>query len=92
MHFQALLQLPQTTLRADSGGVQAYLDDLDRMRTVLSAPQQDSSGWTILLLLLIVVTWFAVLTAGWIYLNRRLRRSRDSGATPPVPTQTSLTA
>ncbi len=92
MHSQALLQLPQTTLRADTGGVQAYLDDLERMRTVLSTPPQDFSWWTIVLLLLIVAIWIAALTAGWIYLNRRLHRSRDSGTALPVPTQASLTA
>lgn len=92
MHFHALLQLPPATLRADSGGVQAYLDDLERMRTVLSAAPQDFSWWTIVLLLLIVMVWIAALTAGWIYLNRRLLRSRDSGAALPIPSQDSVTA
>ena len=92
MHFQALIQLPQAALRADSGGVQAYLDDLERMRAVLRASPQDFSWWTIVLLLLIVAIWLAALTAGWIYLNRRLHRPRDSGASLPVPEQAPLTA
>ncbi len=92
MHSQALLQLPQTALRVDSGGVQAYLSDLERMRTVLSASPQDFSWWTIALLLLIVAVWIAALTAGWIYLNRRLQRSQDTATALPVPTQASLTA
>ncbi len=91
MHFQTLLQLPHAALRADSSGVQAYLSDLEQMRGVLRASPQDFSWWTIVLLLLIVVTWIAGLTAGWIYLNRRLHRSRDSGASVPVPVEGSIT-
>lgn len=45
-----------------------------------------------MLLLLIVMVWIAALTAGWIYLNRRLLRSRDSGAALPIPSQDSVTA
>jgi len=69
-----LLQLPHLALRASAAGVQTYMDDMDRMRTVLSAAPQAVSWWTFALLALIVLSWFAALTAGWIYLNRRVRR------------------
>ena len=69
-----LLQFPQAALRASAAGVQTYMDDMDRMRTVLSTAPQAPSWWIFALLALIVLFWFAALTAGWIYLNRRVRR------------------
>lgn len=90
MHFHTFFQLPQAMLRADTGGVQAYTEDLERMRAILSATPPQFSWWTAVLLLLIVATWFAALTAGWIYLSRRLRRARDSRTFLPAPLQTSL--
>ena len=76
-----LLQFPQAALRASAAGVQTYMDDMDRMRTVLSSAPQTTSWWTMALLALIVLSWFAALTAGWIYLNRRVRRSATAPQT-----------
>lgn len=90
MHFQTFLQFPQAMLRADSGGVQAYTEDLERMRAILSAAPPQFSWWTAVLLLLIVAVWFAALAAGWIYLSRRLSRMRNSRTLLPAPLQTPL--
>jgi hypothetical protein len=61
--------------------VQTYMDDMDRIRAVLSAAPQTISWWTMPLLALIVLSWFAALAAGWIYLNRRVRRSATAPQT-----------
>lgn len=90
MHFQTFLQLPQAMLRADSGAVQAYTEDLVQMRAILNSTPPQFSWWTAVLLLLIVATWFAALAAGWIYLSRRLRRARDSRTFQSAPQQTPL--
>ncbi|WP_029920039.1 hypothetical protein [Nevskia soli] len=90
MHFHIFLQLPPAMLRADSGGVQAYTEDLVQMRAILSSTPPQFSWWTAVLLLLIVATWFAALAAGWIYLSRRLRRARDSRTFLSAPRQTPL--
>lgn len=82
-----LLQLPHFALRASAAGVQTYMDDMDRMRTVLSTAPQAVSWWTFALLALIVLSWFTALIAGWNFLNHRVRRSVAASQTETEPAQ-----
>ena len=75
-----LRQIPATV---HPGGVQTYMDDMNRMREVLSSSPQHFSWWTVALLLLLALGWFAALASVWIYLKRRFHRSPDDAIPPP---------
>jgi hypothetical protein len=81
---ERLLQLPHAAAMS-VGGMQAYLDDMGRMRAILDTTPAPFSWWTAVLLLLSVVAWLTMLTAGWIYLNRRLRRPSASSSRSRTP-------
>jgi len=63
---------------SSTGSAQQYAHDMDRMRSVLSAAPQQFPWGTASLLVLALLAWLAVLSLGWMYLNRRMRRPQTN--------------
>jgi len=72
------LQLAHAATITGNGGVQTYMEDMDRINTVLSSAPQSFSWWTAVLLVLILLAWCAALTVAWIYLIRRVGKPPDA--------------
>ena len=64
---------------AGADGLQGYVEDMDRMRAVLSSSPPPFPWETVVLLTLVALAWFAALAAG-IYWHRRALRLRASAS------------
>ena len=76
---------------SSTGSAQQYAHDMDRMRSVLNTAPQHFPWSTALLLVLIVAVWFGMLTAVWVYLNRRRRRSSEADDYVPAMSRAQTT-
>lgn len=87
----ALPQLLHAAL-ASVEGAAAYIDDMNRLRGVLSTAPEPFSWWTIVYLALMGLAWIAALVAGWMFLNRRFGGLRNRPAAYAEPAGPSTSA